>query len=951
MFAKSRRWPALLIAISLLQAGLASHLFGYAFEGPVWPTASTINIRLAFSGPGSGSLQDGFTTFNASAANALALWNWQLDLTKFSWTVSSIGGSERDGQNTAFFSSTVYGQTYGSAIAVTVYLYDGSTMHEADNLFNSALLWDSYRGPLQYDFQKRKYVFDFHRVAIHEFGHTLGLAHPDDNGQSVAAIMNRYVSDLDHYVDDDIAGITFLYGGKITSALNPPSVPTGSTFNYQITTNFRATSYSASGLPAGLQIYPVLGLISGAPTESGTFNVVVTANGAVHPVSATLVISVNGPVITSSLSPPSINIGDQFSYEVTATGQPISFDAINIPPGMIFDRATGVLSGVPNLSGTYHISITAHTPFGNATGVVTFVINPVPTFDVPVTTFPFGGNGPLLADPLRRRLYVGDFDGIVDLDTETLSVIERITVPDNLNGDFSISPDDNTLWFNYGGSKIGRVNLINNTLLPDPPVPLQYAGNVRQGLNNQLFVSDNDAGGVAQIDLNTGTIVHRFDGTPPGASVPNYCNLAMSPDFTTLYVIQGSPEVGIHKWDVSSTTPHLLQTMSQPWDLGNIGASHDGRLITFWTSGNANLTNLFHTSDITQPIGQLNYLGKNFGTAVFSQDDSLIFQSTSVSGTGIAVFNAANQNLVRTVKAPPGVATGLLAIDSSDTHIFAYTYYGSQHSMVAYDVRLPGFVAPPKSLTNVSTRVVVGANGNVEIGGFIVRGTQPKKVIVRAIAPSLTQFGIAGAMADPIQELHDGSGGLVAANDNWNSHRQDVVLTGHVPADEHECAIVATLAPGNYTAIVRGVNNTTGVALFELYDLDPQHSKIANISTRGNVGVGDNVMIGGFIVGGDQPTSVIVRALGPTLTDLGVTGALADPTLELHDGNGAIIAQNDNWKSTQQLAIQNSGYSPPKDAEAVVLATLQPGNYTAIVRGQNNTSGVALVEVYNLDAN
>jgi hypothetical protein len=147
------------------------------------------------------------------------------------------------------------------------------------------------------------------------------------------------------------------------------------------------------------------------------------------------------------------------------------------------------------------------------------------------------------------------------------------------------------------------------------------------------------------------------------------------------------------------------------------------------------------------------------------------------------------------------------------------------------------------------------------------------------------------------------------------------------------------------------VYGRTGVALFELYDLDPQSSKIVNISTRGNAGIGDNVMIGGFIVGGDQSIDVIVRALGPTLTDFGVAGALADPTLELYDGNGTIIGQNDDWKSAQQAAIQNSGYAPPKDAEAAILAKLQPGNYTAIVRGKNNTTGVALVEVYNLDAN
>jgi hypothetical protein len=199
-------------------------------------------------------------------------------------------------------------------------------------------------------------------------------------------------------------------------------------------------------------------------------------------------------------------------------------------------------------------------------------------------------------------------------------------------------------------------------------------------------------------------------------------------------------------------------------------------------------------------------------------------------------------------------------------------------------------------------------------------------------------------------ELYDGSGAVIGVNDNWNSQRNAINATGYAPPNEYEAALVSRLSPGNYTAALRGVNSTTGIALFELYDLDPQSSKIGNISTRGNVGIGDNVMIGGFIIGGDQPTNVIVRALGPTLTGFGVSGALVDPILELHDGDGAIIGQNDNWKSTQQAAIQNSGYAPGNDAEAATVATL-PGNYTAIVRGQNNTTGVALVEVYNLDAN
>lgn len=175
-------------------------------------------------------------------------------------------------------------------------------------------------------------------------------------------------------------------------------------------------------------------------------------------------------------------------------------------------------------------------------------------------------------------------------------------------------------------------------------------------------------------------------------------------------------------------------------------------------------------------------------------------------------------------------------------------------------------------------------------------------------------------------------------------------MPGVAPLDEHESAIVATLLPGAYTAILRGTNETSGVALVELYDLTPaSNSRIANISTRGKVETGDNVMIGGFIIGGDQPTSVIVRAIGPSLAAESVTGALTDTTLALHDGNGALIAENDDWRDDQPQEIIDSTVPPTDEREAAIVRTLQPGNYTAIVRGKNETSGVALVEVYNLN--
>ena len=252
----------------------------------------------------------------------------------------------------------------------------------------------------------------------------------------------------------------------------------------------------------------------------------------------------------------------------------------------------------------------------------------------------------------------------------------------------------------------------------------------------------------------------------------------------------------------------------------------------------------------------------------------------------------------------------------------------------------------PTRLGNISTRGVVETGENVLIGGFIVTGTQPKKVMVRAIGPSLPLVGV---LADPNLELHNGAGTLIANNDNWVDapNKQEIIDSTIPPTNDFESAILTSLDPGPYTAIVSGVNNTAGIALVEDYDLDNAvDSELANISTRGLVQTGDNVLIGGFIVAGYNAEKVIVRAIGPSLP---VAGTLADPTLELHDANGVILASNDNWRDTQEAEIIATTIPPNDDAESAIVQTLAPAAYTAIVRGMNGTSGVALVEVYNLE--
>ena len=263
----------------------------------------------------------------------------------------------------------------------------------------------------------------------------------------------------------------------------------------------------------------------------------------------------------------------------------------------------------------------------------------------------------------------------------------------------------------------------------------------------------------------------------------------------------------------------------------------------------------------------------------------------------------------------------------------------------------PTAVTVTQGLANISTRMNVGPGENQAIAGFIISGTASKDLLVRALGPSLAQFGVSGVLANPALEIHNQSGTVIASNDDWQSTQKDAITaSGFAPSNDAEAAVRLTLPPGAYTAVVSGGTSGGGIALAEVYDLSPTSaSKLANISTRGFVGQEGSVMIGGFILGGETGCpKVVVRALGPSLTSLGVSGALADPTLELHDSNGALVTSNDNWADTQALDLQAAALAPANPLESATLGWLTPGAYTAIVRGNGLQTGVGLIEVYCL---
>lgn len=306
------------------------------------------------------------------------------------------------------------------------------------------------------------------------------------------------------------------------------------------------------------------------------------------------------------------------------------------------------------------------------------------------------------------------------------------------------------------------------------------------------------------------------------------------------------------------------------------------------------------------------------------------------SGPAGVAFANANQASTTATIGVPGTYTFMLSADDS-THATAYD---------AVVVRVTGHNA----LANLSTRVQVGTGSDVAIAGFIITGDMAKQVVVRALGPSLAAAGVQGAMSDPLLELYDSSGNLLTNNNDWQQTQAQALRDANLsPSNDLESAILKTLAPGAYTAIIRGNGDTTGIGLVEVYDLQTSaSSKLGNLSTRGLVGSGPNVMIGGTIVTGPDAARVMFRALGPSLAAAGIQNSTTDPQLDLFDANGGKIGSNNNWKDSQQAAIAGSGLAPSSDLESAILTDLTPGNYTAVVTDVNGGTGVSLVEAYHL---
>jgi hypothetical protein len=252
-------------------------------------------------------------------------------------------------------------------------------------------------------------------------------------------------------------------------------------------------------------------------------------------------------------------------------------------------------------------------------------------------------------------------------------------------------------------------------------------------------------------------------------------------------------------------------------------------------------------------------------------------------------------------------------------------------------------------LLNLSTRLQVQPGDGALIGGFIISGSEPKKVVLRGLGPSIN---VPGKLEDPVIQLYNSSNVNIGGNDDWKTDQQNVQSTGLAPSNDRESALVITLNPGTYTIVMRGKDNGSGIGVVEVYDVNvAANSRLANVSTRGFIGINDNVLIGGFFAGPQTAavTGVVFRALGPSLATFNVPQPIQDPTIEIHNRDGDIVASNDDWQSSQKSEIEATGLQPSDSREsAIVMRNFEPGPYTAIVRGKNNTVGIGLIEIYDV---
>src|SRR5438552_4627799 len=664
--------------------------------------------------------------------------------------------------------------------------------------------------------------------------------------------------------------------------------------------------------------------------QTGDYLLTLTASNGVNPAATqNFTLTITRPPAITSVNNATFVVGTPNTFTV-ATRNSVPKSTLSytgtLPAGVSFvpnNNGTATLSGMPaaGSEGIYPITITAV----NGT-----LPNATQNFKLTVQDTPPTPQAPAITSPANSTFTV-DIEGTFTVrttGTPTASLSATGTLPS---------------WLSFIDNTDGTATLVGN---PDPGGPSSYVFTITasNGVSpdaNQTFTLNVVSPPPVITSVNNAAFVVGTFNTFDVRTMPSLPAATLS--FT------GTLPTGVTFVSNSNGTATLSGTPS---------AGSEGVYQITITAANGTLPNATQTFRLTvqdtAPVAQAPAITSAASTTFTTGTQGTFTITTTGTPTSRVTLAGPQPSWLSFIDNNDGTATlsGTPDLNSDASYPFTITATNGVSPAATQNFTL--FVPQASAgteLINISTRLLVMTGDDIAIAGFIITGPDSKKLLIRGLGPSLTQFNVPNALQNPTLELHNGSGSVITSNDDWKDTQQTLIeATGFAPSDDRESAILITLQPGSYTAFEAGKHSTTGIGLMEVYDLDTAaNAKLTNISTRGFVQTGDNVMIGGFILGAaSEPGSVVIRAMGPSLTPFGVANALADPTLALIDGNGMLIASNDNWKDTQQTAIQNTGLQPSNDLESAIFAILPVANYTAIVRGKNGSSGGALVEVYSV---
>jgi len=728
----------------------------------------------------------------------------------------------------------------------------------------------------------------------------------------------------------------------ITSSLTATAT-TNTFFSYQIAASNCPTSFAASPLPPGLTVDNIAGLISGTPSTAGSFNITLNASNAGGTGTAVLALTITlaQPVITSSLSPTG-TVGQSFSYQITATNAPTSYGATGLPAPLTVNTSTGLISGTPAAAGTFPLTLSATNSGGIGSALATLTIN--------------GSSPPVFFSPMSAITTVG----------------LAFSYQPEATGAPTFSVDETTLppWLKFDPELIALVGI--------PTI---------DGVFDIKLIASNQDG--------TTTKILELTVRPAPTSGPTIISTTSATGRTGTYfdfqvlTSGGGPDAQL---TADGLPPGLTFDPSSGQIFGT-QESDGSSLVTLTASnGSQSTLQLTFTSDRAVPV----IISSN--TAELIPGQSFTYQIVADGGANLSYAVVGDLPDGLSLDKDTGIISGTFGLAAGTrprpdvtggviTNVAIYAIDSSSGAVTLKGTNQLVFFLRSTGARNISTRAYVDTGDRALIAGFIIRVAPgstpaPMKLVLRAIGPSLlaAKTPVPNPLANPFLSLHylDPE---IAANDDWKDNLSDPMMkkgtqemvieaTSIPPTNSLESAVLAVLNPGAYTAIVSGTapTGTNGVGLVEVYNIATQGTAdgtdLANISTRGYVQTGANVMIGGFIHNGSTSVTVVLRAIGPSLASAGVKDTLSDPALDLNDANGNIIATNDDWKTNstadQAIITQNdldkSGGSPISDLESVIVATLPPNTgdgtpYTATVRGSpknTNPNGIGLVEAYFL---